>query len=358
MSGLLSSPTYPIVDSDDSGLVPNSPGGTVDFLRADGTWETPPAPEPSNPGGIFGSGRQGTATFDGSTTILGLIPSGNLYTLTADIMLSAMTVNNGVTVCTAGYRVLVSGTLTCNGTIHNNGQNASGQTAGGVTHGAAFFGTGTQGGNGGALSTGNGGTASTRIPSVEWTALSAIAGGDGQLSNGIAGGKGQGGSGGGAGISNNGGVGGALSSDVVTLGAAWPNALFRGVTDTSLTSKWSYGGGGGGGAGDGAPGGGGGGGGGICCVCARYITGTGSITANGGAGANGPSGGAGGGGGGGGGIALVFYGNRTGSLTITANGGTPGTGTAGGGGGTRTGGNGGAGGTGSVILVNTSGDGT
>lgn len=359
MSGLISTQSYVVFTSSDDGLVPSSPGGSDDFLRADAAWEIPPSPEPGDPAGVFGNGAQGSVVFDGSSVVLGLTPSGNVYTLTSCILVENMTVDNGVAVVTAGFRIFVSGTLTCNGTIHNNGQNASGQTAGAVTHGTAFFGSGTQGGNGGAVSTGNGGTSTTRIPSVEWSVLSAVAGGDGTgvLANGTPGGKGQGGGGGGAGISNNGGIGGALSSGVVTVGAAWPNALLRGVTDTGLTEKWSYASGGGGGAGAGAAGGGGGGGAGMCCVCARYLTGTGTISANGGAGAQGPTTGAGGGGGGGGGVALVFYGNRTGSLTITANGGTPGSGHATPGP-NGLGGSGGAGGNGSVILVNTSGDGT
>ncbi len=348
MSGLLSRVIYSVFTSSADGLAPASGGGTDNYLRADGTWETPPIP-PGDPGGVFGSGVQGAVTFNGSSTILGLVPSGNVYTLTSDIMVDDMTVNNSVTIRTAGFRIFVKDTLNHNGLIHNNGNAAASNVAGAATHASGFYSPGTAGANGGATNGSNAG-ASGQVPVPEWSGLAATSHGTGAGSNGPVGGTGQGGGGGGAGASNTGGNGGALTASTATLGAGWPNALLKGAGDNS-TSKWTFGSGGGGGAGDGGTGGGGGGGAGIVSVCARYITGSGSITATGGAGAAGTAGNAAGGGGGGGGIALVIYGNRTGTLTITAGGGS-------GGAGSGTGGAGGAGGAGTVILINTSGDGT
>lgn len=69
---------------------------------------------------MFGTGADGAVTFDGSTTILGLVPSGNIYTMTRDIHCTNITINNGVTIYPAGYRIYATGTLTNDGTISNN----------------------------------------------------------------------------------------------------------------------------------------------------------------------------------------------------------------------------------------------
>lgn len=70
---------------------------------------------------LFGTGADGAVAFDGSTTILGLVPAGNIYTMTRDIHCTNITINNGVTIKPAGYRIYATGTLTNNGTISNNG---------------------------------------------------------------------------------------------------------------------------------------------------------------------------------------------------------------------------------------------
>lgn len=341
-----------LFSSSDPGDVPPSGGGTDNFLRADGSWAAPPIP-PGNVNGIFGSGVFGDATLDGIADPFGWGLSGSTYTMSYDMAANNLTIDPGVIVDTNGWRLFIAGTLTNNGTIHNNGNNASGVTAGGVTNSGTHFGTGTQGGNGGATANGNGGTATVNVPWLEFLNLSSVAGGVGAGANGTAGGTGQGGAGGGAGIANNGGIGGAVTQAATANGIAHPQALVAGHADGTITPKYSFASGGGGGAGNGAgqSGGGGGGGAGICVILARYLTGTGTISANGGNGANGVGTNCGGGGGGGGGIVLVEYGNRSGSLTITATGGTGGTKTG-------TGGNGGNGGSGRVILINTSGDGT
>ena len=55
------------------------------------------------------------------------MPSASTYTLTRDIHCTSVTINNGVTVKTANYRIFCRGTITNNGTISNNGNNALGQ---------------------------------------------------------------------------------------------------------------------------------------------------------------------------------------------------------------------------------------
>src|SRR5437870_292192 len=71
--------------------------------------------------GMFGDGSDGAVTFDGSSTVLGLVPSSSTYTLNRSIFCSAITVNGGVTIRTAGYRIFCTGTLTNSGTITNAG---------------------------------------------------------------------------------------------------------------------------------------------------------------------------------------------------------------------------------------------
>lgn len=76
---------------------------------------------PGSSSAQFGSGADGAVTFDGSTTILGMVPSANVYTMTRDIHCTNITINTGVTVRKAGYRMYSTGTLGGSGTISNNG---------------------------------------------------------------------------------------------------------------------------------------------------------------------------------------------------------------------------------------------
>lgn len=70
---------------------------------------------------IFGTGSDGAVTFNGSSTVLWLIPSGNTYTMTRDIHCTDITINVWVTILPAGYRIYATWTTTNNGTISNNG---------------------------------------------------------------------------------------------------------------------------------------------------------------------------------------------------------------------------------------------
>ena len=66
---------------------------------------------------IFGEGTDGAATFDGTTTVISLAPTSNVYKLVKDIYCTNLTVNSGVTLFTNGFRVFVNGTFTNNGTV-------------------------------------------------------------------------------------------------------------------------------------------------------------------------------------------------------------------------------------------------
>ena len=290
---------------------------------------------------LFGDGSDGDVVISGDTS------------LSSDMFYDDLTINTGVNLNPAGYRIFVKGTLTLTGTATINRP-------------------GTNGGNGANGSSGTGGAGGTAGAVLAAGSISgAPAGGAGGNSSGGAGTVGSNGTdtaksigvtpGGPAGA---GGVGGKTDGTQFTNGGAAGTvgtqtgtvfnkihtgiAAYRLYDDSGtafLTSTPSQAGAGGGGAGQtdgGSQGGGGGGGGasggsgGIVIVFARIITGTGTIKAsggnggNGGNGVNGGGGNAGGGGGGGagaggdGGVAIRVYSSLT-SATITAPAGSLGT---------------------------------
>jgi hypothetical protein len=255
---------------------------------------------------VYGDGSDGALTYDGTTTILGMAPAANVYTLTRDIFLSSMTVNNGVTIKASGARIYCTGTITNNGTIQNNGNNASTNTAGAATIATNILGIGQAGGAGG--SSGAGGA----------TVATANAGG---------------GAGGVGGISGAGQAAGTVAGIVAPLAANGGAAVFRsfncantGLILMTTVAKVTGGSGGSGGGGSGANNGGGGGsGGGVLLINSWKIDNTnGTISANGGNGGNGTGANGGSGGGGGGGLVLLIYHSYV-SNAATATGGAAGT---------------------------------
>jgi len=303
---------------------------------------------------IFGSGRDGAITFDGSTTIqvsnlnttnLSMAPSASVYTLARDLYCTNVTINNGVTVNTAGFYIFATGTATITGTLRCNGGNG-GNGAGGLggAAGAAAIsgGTGSYGNTspgvvgGAANAAGQNGTM-TNTGHIG-TATSAGLGSP----NGLNGGTLQGG-GGGTGTS----VGGVTPTISTPNWSTRPGLdtvqnLIAGRSPAGTVMGTGISGGSGGG---GAPGTGGGGGsgaaGGFVGLIAKTITGAGTIEAKGGNGGNGQaSGNTGGGGGGSGGvIGIATTSSFPLSVTLTTTGGTGGTPNGTGG----TGGNGGSG---------------
>ena len=299
----------------------------------------------------YGDGSDGVQTFDGTTTILGLAPSTSVYTLTRDIWLGNLsTINSGVTIKTAGFRIFVQGELVNNGTIQSNG-NAAAANAGAA--GAALSYTGT-------LSSGIVGTAGGASGTTTATGgTNASVGSIGASPIGV------GGVGGASTVTvNAGGAAGTVTAIGATaeLPRSTPMAIVGKLNTTTGFVALAGGTGGGSGGGDATYGSGsGGGGGGIVVVVAQRVGGTGTISANGGAGGSASTNAAatsGGGGGGGGGLVIVVSRsvqpvavNSSGPLianqTITAAGGAGGaSGTAGGVAGT-------AGGVGTVILLAT-----
>lgn len=259
----------------------------------------PHTPAPALEPAFFGSGSDAALVFDGTSTVLGVVPSANVYTLNRSIFAASIILQPGVTVKTAGFRIFVTGTLTNHGTISNAGNNgASATNQNSVGGGAAITGIevggGTVGGGGSAGSTANG-----------------TAGGVGGTAGNSGGGAGAaGGASGGVPSVSNGANGGAAGAQTVRAFRALNHHLLVGA---SLLTGGSGGGGGagaGGGGGSsygGAGGGGGGGGGGFLYLVYTLYDGTGLLTATGGLGGT------------------AGMGNGTGTAGVNGGNGAPGT---------------------------------
>lgn len=272
---------------------------------------------------VYGDGSDGTLTFDGSSTVLGISPvtagSRYNYTLTRDITAENITINSTVDLLPNGFRIYVRNKLTIqtNATINMNGGNANGSTAGpGYTNLGSLNVSGIAGAAG---KTQNGaaqaGTSATAGPT---NVLVATTGGNGGAVSG--------------GVSGAGGtstiIAAGLSGDLTYIAK---QLFFATTGKAGLNNYYSINGGpgGGGGAIAGSTGasGGGGAGGGAVLICAYELDNSGTISANGGNGGNATGDPAGGGGGGGGGWVSVVTRFLTKQGTITANGGSAGGGT-------------------------------
>jgi hypothetical protein len=255
------------------------------------------------PDDIYGDGSDGDLAHSGTTT------------LTRDMQYN--NVSGTGTINTAGWRVMIRGTLTGSITFNHNGAAASGTTGGVIS--AGWY-TSMVGGDGGTTTGGTpGATSGNRCVGV------------------TAGTGGTGSSGAGAGPVFSAILATSVGVPSNQVPKIHPRTLWTGRTSPDNASPRSFvgGSGGGGGGGDGTAGGGGGAGGGVCPIFAYDASGfTGTVSANGGNGASPAAGNRGGGAGGGGGLAaLVTAYIPTGSYTVSASGGTgaagTGTGTAG-----------------------------
>lgn len=271
---------------------------------------------------VYGDGSDGSVYFNGTNSYNFATLNSSTYTLTRDVFATDFTVESGIVLITAGYRVFAQLYITVSGTIHNNGSDGSGTTggtgglggffkAGGA--GAAGLGTGSAGANGTAQATP---TANTLVGGI---------GGKGAMGR----------------ASTTTFTGGMITSANVTVPADadggnkvqsnYINYLTRyivGATNWQMTPSIGGGSGAKSATGTSATSGAGGGGGGIVFLASPIIDGQGTISANGGAGgsASGTGGNFGGGGGGGGGI-VCYIAKSTAALlyTPTASGGAGGT---------------------------------
>lgn len=60
---------------------------------------------------IYGTGADGNVDFDGTSTVLGLTPSTNVYSLTGDIYCNNITIRSGVRLSPDGYRIFAKNIL-------------------------------------------------------------------------------------------------------------------------------------------------------------------------------------------------------------------------------------------------------
>lgn len=252
------------------------------------------------PTGMYGTGA------DGSKTVVGT------ETLTDHAQYTTLTVPVGTTLITDGYRILVQGVCTVEGTIHDDGNPGSGATAGTALATRGIRTIGATGGNGRSLS--GAGTAAGSLGTVYALGGYNPAGGDGGAISGNAAGAGS-------------SLATVTATDVKSRARIMAGTAYTVSSATIRPERGS--GAGGGGACSGAPmvSGAGGTGGGRVQLIARVLKGSGTIRANGGAGsaAAGASGSGGGGGGGSGGQVEIIAGYSAGwSGTTTATGGAAG----------------------------------
>lgn len=292
-------------------------GTATTVLRSDALIEIDPALIASLTAGrdsaLWGLSTTDVA-LDGTATPTGFTKTGNVYTVstTAFLVLRNLTINSGITLVLSGFLLYVTGTLTNNGTIHNNGAGTT------TAAGASANNTGGTNGVQALANSGNGGNGSTGIGGVG-------SGQAGALPNGPSG------SGGAGGASGSGSAGGAAGGYTTSGFSAFTQLLynaFRGIHERSNYQVSMGGTGGGGGGGDGTSSGGGGGqGGGGVIINAKALVNNGAIQANGGNGAPGQAGNAAGGGGGGAGAVLLNLGAvAAGTGAVVAAGGAGGTG--------------------------------
>lgn len=269
-----------------------------------------------HPYGTYGDGNQGAVVYDGSTTILGVVPASNVYQLTADIEVTNMTVNAGITIKCAGFVPRVQGRLWNKGTITSLQNDAVGGTQGAAIAAAGSLATAGAAGGAGVSSTGAGNN------------------GTGSGSNNISGSAS--GAGGTAGGANTGGTGNNTVAPTAARGK-WRNLQYvnRGKLNDGTAGNGSGGGGSGGcniGAGTATSGGGGSGAIPLHIFC-RYLQNDGTIHTKGGAGGNAVATGNGKAGGGGGGASAPIHIVTDAVITLGSvlpNGGLAGTGIGGG----------------------------
>lgn len=86
---------------------------------------------------VYGTGMDGDATLDGSTTVLGMAPSASVYSMTKDLYFNNLTINTSVRLAPNGYRIFVKNLLTFAGNNATIGFTTGYSTAGSIYQGGA-----------------------------------------------------------------------------------------------------------------------------------------------------------------------------------------------------------------------------
>jgi hypothetical protein len=87
---------------------------------------------------IYGTGVDGNAVLDGSTTILGMEPASSKYTMTSDLYFHNLTINDSVHLQPNGYRIFVKNILTL-GSGSRIGFTSGFATAGSIAQGGGIL---------------------------------------------------------------------------------------------------------------------------------------------------------------------------------------------------------------------------
>jgi hypothetical protein len=90
------------------------------------------APDP-----VYGTGSDGDATLDGTTTVLSMAPSSSVYSMTQDLYFNNLIINAGVTLKPNGYRIFVKNLLTFGGNNSTIGFTTGYATSGSIFQGGA-----------------------------------------------------------------------------------------------------------------------------------------------------------------------------------------------------------------------------
>lgn len=87
---------------------------------------------------IYGTGMDGDATLDGSSTVLGMTPSSNVYSMTSDLYFNNLTIDGGVRLAPNGYRIFVKNILTFAGNNATIGFTTGYSTDGSIKQGGGI----------------------------------------------------------------------------------------------------------------------------------------------------------------------------------------------------------------------------
>ena len=88
---------------------------------------------------VYGTGADGDAVLDGTTTVLSMAPSSSVYSMTRDMFFNDLTINAGVRLAPNGYRIFVKGTLKFMGNNSTVGYTTGFATAGSIAQGGGLL---------------------------------------------------------------------------------------------------------------------------------------------------------------------------------------------------------------------------
>lgn len=86
---------------------------------------------------VYGTGADGDAVLDGTTTVMGMGPFSSVYSMTRDLYFNDLTINASVRLAPNGYRIFVKGTLKFLGNNSTIGYTSGFATSGSIMQGGA-----------------------------------------------------------------------------------------------------------------------------------------------------------------------------------------------------------------------------